>query len=155
MVGVHGSLITSLTAAALVGEVMFGRRPTQLTALPGISLFSEGTRDIEYQFPGSPTDDDDKTKTKTYRVRVEVFHETLAGAEVLGEAVEKVLEAKATQDAVCSVSGADHDGVSVYDEGGEKYEPYPQFSGVDPAAPLIPHRGVLNYAVTIRRNLKG
>lgn len=156
MLGVHGSLITILKAgfanATLRGDatapvdVAFDERPAQQSQYPWVNIRSGGTR-IEYAWGG-----DDLTqatnKTKDYNVGIEVYGRTLAEAELLGEAVERILEQPDVFQSIISKTEGEADGWEVSDNGDERYAREPEWTPLAGRS----YSGTMSYTVRIYRS---
>lgn len=156
-IGVHGSLKRVLTgrlseSSTLQGatrpkSVNFDERPTQTAQYPCVNIKSVGTSDIDFAT--------ENNKSKTYNVIIELFGESLADVELLGAAIERVLDKDGPENAesaaaqIASLSASDPDGVSIQDSGGERYWADKTHSPEGQRT----YRGELRYAMTIARTL--
>lgn len=156
-IGVHGSVKRVLTVALSESAILqgatrpktvnFDERPTQMGQYPCVNIKSTGTSDIDFTT--------ENNKTKTYNITIELFGESLADVELLGAAIERVLDKDGPETAssaaaqIASLSASDPDGVSIQDSGGERYWADRTNSPTGERT----YRGELRYAVTIARSL--
>lgn len=162
-VGVRGSLKAVLeeafaggvpgVSATAVAVHAGGFRPANVGGYPCVVLVDEGTERPESAFSSGDAREA-RFKVKTARIRVEVFALGQAAAELLGEAVENVLESKAAVLRVATLSALDPDGIVLDDLGGEKYVREREWPAADGTAlPQWSFRGELRYAVEYRREV--